>query len=359
LKTGKLVYSIYDLVACWDDAFRLQLFIDRPISTKIVAVKHGIVESHYRMLRKWHLEMEPQSLTLVAKRFFKSSELSVLMELIDKDPVTGERIFNKYNRSDGLIFTPESPDLYRFAAGTAENLFKWKWPEKLTADFLLERVPYQYVGEGSLVPFDMLYSVGGQDHALYHRTYLSADHPVCHVQSPAVVVECFYDAVDTRQWVPLHIRSDKTTANALRTVTSVLETMSENITVEEVALALGAKSSASAHAYGKIVLYTGQAAFSTLQGQLEKEFSRIPPFMIATLRLSDIQGGSSVNADPDRKIGRLEAWVGEQDRKYEWRMVVDSVSYRQATALCEPMAKALMEGRSYRSTFYPWSTLPA
>lgn len=190
------------------------------------------------------MEDPPSSLKFICKHFYRKQQLRHVMSMIVPDPIEkGAFLYKNYNRNDGLIFTPESPELYSLKPGACEYLLKWKWASQLSCDFVGE------LTEGSSLPsqdpqfleYDMCFAMRNES-IPYRRIRLAYNHVLreFYTRSPAavngpVVLECLYDGRKLRNWDVFCVRVDKSHANSFKTIANTIENIMEDITVEDLA----------------------------------------------------------------------------------------------------------------------------
>eukprot|EP00762_Andalucia_godoyi_P008693 ANDGO_00442.mRNA.1 hypothetical protein len=393
-------YSIYDLVACCSAPDSPKMYLRSPLSEKIKSIRDLIAEPHHRFYRKMDI-LPPESLRVLAKTFRTLKQVPELLSYISFDPSSGKRYYKKTNLNDGLVFTPESENLYHFAPGTAHNLFKWKWTDKLSIDFLLIRVQSPIVDPAEHV-YEIAFGAGGGEIGLYRRSRFPESITQSLGNSRMAVVECYFHPM-RREWQIFHVRTDKTYPNALMTATSTLETLAEHVTDAEIrdlstesarkqekeALERPASSLQSEFGprYEPIFSFdpdvddTDPSALASMRVRIPMAFRRygtspeeedmihrevaiMPAFSRMWLKLNILRYRSSEDAVADlsvlidvRKRVHQDGSItdaGFRRNDNAWRKVCD-VSLRQATLLCPEMRSELQAaaaghgGRSCRA----------
>lgn len=244
-------YSIYDVISFVKEFIHKETntTIDKIVSlrkesmtTRYKEITSGVTDPHYYYYQKVLRKPSPKCLKLIRKHFYDKTELMTVLNCIKEDPKTGEYIYKGYNKNDGLIFTPKSGELSAFKPGSNDYLMKWKWPNKLTCDFLVCPVNNSEIVEHARTSTDNCFYFYFQfKRKLTHFT-------VCQVKNiseslvarfrgldanEALIAECGYDLANHDGWYFLLIREDKNTPNAFKTVANTLENMLENVTVDD------------------------------------------------------------------------------------------------------------------------------
>ncbi|KAG0496131.1 hypothetical protein HPP92_000822 [Vanilla planifolia] len=121
--------------------------------------------------------------------------------------------------ADGLIFQGwDDPYVPR----THEGLLKWKYPEMNSVDFLFE-----IGGEGNQLLY--LYERGKKKLMDGSRVSFRDDDDV--VELSGKIIECSWDQ-ESRYWVCMRVRTDKSTPNDINTYRKVMRSINDNITEE-------------------------------------------------------------------------------------------------------------------------------
>ena len=149
--------------------------------------------------------------------------------------------------NDGLIFTCRSTP-YKF--GTDEHILKWKDANENSIDFILtldwpmidpdsederEGISTPYPDYYAMPTFNLGISMGNGQYSRYGTMFVEPKEweYLKSLNEPLVdrVVECHQD--DQRRWRFLRFRDDKTDANHISTVESVMESIQDRITESE------------------------------------------------------------------------------------------------------------------------------
>tara|TARA_A100001015_G_scaffold290406_1_gene363376 strand:+ start:350 stop:1327 length:978 start_codon:yes stop_codon:yes gene_type:complete len=148
-------------------------------------------------------------LGFIIKTFYNIKHVDCILQNI---------IPNMPYKSDGLIFIKiDDP----FMHGTNKNMFKWKRPEEHTVDFKVVHKNnnfYLYTSDQK-DPFCVLKDI--------HDTNIVDNINT----NKNTIVEFMYF---NNNFIPLHIRNDKHIANSTNTVKSTLESVKQNISIEQI-----------------------------------------------------------------------------------------------------------------------------
>lgn len=174
---------------------------------------------------------------LQAKLFVPQREIDRILKKIHVLP-NGQHEFydqgrNRRNKNDGLIFTADD-DTY--LQNQKENsLLKWKWLEHNTIDFKFI-APLWQSGDNEL----QFYCGGYRQQDIMIRKQKVSDEVRSMLDrdfrennANELVYECQYDRYQSC-WNVLHRRADKTDANFVTVVLATMETMVDNVTLEEI-----------------------------------------------------------------------------------------------------------------------------
>ena len=244
----KMRYLIYD--AC---AVAGELITGYSLTDRLAAV--------HRFVRAPQSAAADQPFTIDLKDYYDLEHLSWLFKHIA--PSRGEHLFTFVDENrglrhgtDGIIFTPvDAP--YRH--GTDPLVLKWKPAEMNSVDFLLAAEWRQEQGQGLTPRFKLLVSDRGALDFYAWIAFSPGDYQRFKhdSRSDERIVECVfdpnwvtieYDPTDptwNRQrrraggWRFLRVREDKNEPNRLTTVKSVVESIKDGVTKEEI-LAVGA-----------------------------------------------------------------------------------------------------------------------
>ena len=253
-KSGKLVYLIFDLLAIDNENVTGRPFLKRLGKTEEFIVKPFKGESdHYMSCR-------PSSTLTMTSEFarkypddvvhqpfqieMKKMELPYGMEMMFKD-----KIPNLPHGNDGLIFTSRDDP---YTHGTDQKILKWKPPHENTIDFRLQLGPFPGEdGENpdwdAMPPMGLLVNHGDRkdgyrwfaDLTLRDEEWKALQ--ALQQQIDGRIIECFRDPhIPERDvWRPKtdagvpRFRDDKTAANHISTVESVLESIRDAVTEQD------------------------------------------------------------------------------------------------------------------------------
>ena len=237
-------YTIYDVVTCTNEMDKTQSFTKESMTNRIRAIKKLINEPHYYYYKEVLHKQPPKTLKLYLKHFYKKQDLLKVLECIKKDPKTGEYTYKGFNKNDGLIFTPNDSKLSAVKPGSNEFLLKWKWPNKLTCDFLvvpisLSKIASQVTATNDTETNLFYFYFYHKGNPVYYDAIQIKAIPeevftkICTLrEQQGIIAECGYDAL-SQQWYFVLVREDKTTGNAYKTVANTIENTIENVTVDD------------------------------------------------------------------------------------------------------------------------------
>lgn len=244
-------YTVYDIVTCCitdpKNSSESKMISFRNLSTKdkLAAIRNNVVEPHHYYYKHCNgVQKYPQSLLVVIKHFYPKDRLKQVLDCITHDTKTGHFLYKGYNKNDGLVFTPNSSELYSFSPGANKYLIKWKWPEKLTADFLIQFLGVDYSENIKYFNFALYYHSMGRP--MFYRiasikqdnikdrqfleTLLSLERSVDNTNS--FIAECGFDKAEN-EWYVNNIRTDKNTSNGYYIILQNMENILEDITSSE------------------------------------------------------------------------------------------------------------------------------
>ena len=210
----------------------------RTLDKRLAYFREGIFSPYQKLYAKYPEEI--QHLPFIVE--FKRMELSYGIEMMFKDILP-----NLPHGNDGLIFTCRNTP-YQF--GTDQHILKWKPPEENTIDFSLQLVfptiepDAVDIREGRTSPFAdysakplfRLWVNEGSGKYLQWATMYAEDSEWEDLKSRAEplndrITECFQDK--NGRWRFLRFRDDKTEANHISTVESVMESIQDRVTMED------------------------------------------------------------------------------------------------------------------------------
>ncbi|KAL8763360.1 MAG: hypothetical protein Q9184_000831 [Pyrenodesmia sp. 2 TL-2023] len=220
------------------------LFLDgsslmhRTLDKRLAYFRENIFNPYQALYKKYPEEIQYLPFIIDFKKFELGYGIEMMFrEVLPKLP----------HGNDGLIFTCRNTP-YQF--GTDPHILKWKPPEENSIDFLL-RLEFPVVEpdeadmrDGFTSPFlDYsakpefgLWVYKGENDYLQWTTMFVEDSEWEHMQSLAEplhdrIVECFLDKHD--RWRFHRFRDDKTEANHISTVESVMESIQDRVTEDD------------------------------------------------------------------------------------------------------------------------------
>ena len=199
-----------------------------------------IVQSTYHNYSVTPLQLKVKF--MVGKKYF--NELRKLV--VESSTAPGHYIFTRIdskgqrqqNGNDGFIFTPENDS---YMQSTINGLLKWKWPGMNTVDMRIVSPFYNDNGELNLYTQanTLDYNHNTSDRAsdvLMRSTAVSNESQQKLNQllgnSSDAIIEFSYNS-KTGEWIPHNRRTDKNSPNFITTVISTLETIIDNVTINE------------------------------------------------------------------------------------------------------------------------------
>lgn len=288
LLDGRNNYSIYDLITfCKDKVISVR---SESMENRYDFIQRYITDPHYYYYQKVLRKPPPKCLKLIRKHFYDKTELMAVMECIKEDPKTGEYLYKQYNKNDGLVFTPKDAALSAFKPGANNYLLKWKWPNKLTCDFLVspdENGNLKEFAEGENDNIFHLYFHFSKSN--YYFTKIQVKEISPHIlakfmdlhKGTGLIAELGFDSTKNG-WYFLLIREDKTSPNAFKTIANTIENMIENITINDLKHYVAPDSNSDAyhkyvqsrgsfvHHYRERVMRLNQVAYFRLQHVSQK-----------------------------------------------------------------------------------------
>ncbi|KAI4151721.1 MAG: hypothetical protein L6R39_001963 [Caloplaca ligustica] len=220
------------------------LFLDgnslmhRTLDKRLAYFRENVFKPYQELYRKYPEEIQHLPFIIDFKPFELGYGIEKMFrEVLPKLP----------HGNDGLIFTCRNTP-YQF--GTDPHILKWKPPEENTIDFLLQldfptiEPDEEDIRNGftssfpdySAKPQCRLLVYKGDDDYLQWSTMFVEDSEWEHLKSLAEplndrIVECFLDA--RNRWRFHRFRDDKTEANHISTVESVMESIQDRVTEED------------------------------------------------------------------------------------------------------------------------------
>ena len=241
----ELKYLVFDCLVL--DGLRL---LDRPLDKRLGYFKEYVLKPYKAMFAKYPQEKELRPFVVEDK----STQFSYALEMMFKQIIPSVK---QLHGNDGLIFTCKNTP-YQF--GTDEHILKWKPPHDNTVDFLLHIVwslleadpddPDQTTQEDYLSfpdGFELYVNHGGRgDYNYYGSLYVTPkewdDLKALEKPLQDCVVECYLepssDGVDggnphPPRWRLYRIRDDKNDGNYVTVVQSVMESIEDHVTEED------------------------------------------------------------------------------------------------------------------------------
>ncbi|KAI4285871.1 MAG: hypothetical protein L6R38_000316 [Xanthoria sp. 2 TBL-2021] len=233
-ETMQLTYLVFDCL-CLDGNSAL---MHRTLDKRLAYFRENVFNPYKALYKKYPEEI--QYLPFIVD--FKKMELGYGIEMMFREVLPNLRHGN-----DGLIFTCRNTP-YQF--GTDSHILKWKPPEENSIDFLLQlEFPFvqpdaEDLDDGftspyldySATPKCKLLVFEGDGKYLHWadmfiedaewETLVALDEPL-----NDRVTECFMDP--RNRWRFLRFRDDKTEANHISTVKSVMESIEDRVTKED------------------------------------------------------------------------------------------------------------------------------
>ncbi|KAI8385005.1 mRNA-capping enzyme subunit alpha [Radiomyces spectabilis] len=228
----KLRFLLFDCLVVFG-----RMLITRDLNKRLGYLKGEVIKPHQNMLRKNPHMVHRQPFTVE----FKEQQFTYHLDL-----VFNEIIPNLKHGNDGLIFTSV---VAPYSLGTSNKMIKWKPANENSVDFKVHlRFP------GSSLPgvldynakprIDLYVWQGGQDYKLFDQLGITdqewrklfGDKPK---QLEGRIIECNYDPDLQRDynlpspWRFMRYRDDKPDGNHQSTVDSVLTSIRDAVTKEE------------------------------------------------------------------------------------------------------------------------------
>lgn len=238
LKNGeeKLVYLIFDCLA-----IDRENVMGKPFDKRLARIHDNIVKPLREFAKRYPDDVKAQPFQIE----MKAMQLGYAMEMMFKDVIP-----KLPHGNDGLIFTCKST---AYVAGTDEHILKWKPPHENTIDFrlLLGEFPKREDEDGQYDDWDakpeMELFVNGREGAKGYESY--ADLKVTEQEWEAMknlnqqldgrIIECYMEA-STGSWRPKlesdgspRFRDDKKDANHVSVVQSVMESIQDAVSEQD------------------------------------------------------------------------------------------------------------------------------
>ncbi|KAF2150706.1 mRNA-capping enzyme subunit alpha [Myriangium duriaei CBS 260.36] len=233
-------YLVFDCLAM-DGQSLLQKTLDK----RIGAVKAKVIEPQQQLFKKYPEEIQEQPFEVAAKDLQKAYGI----EMMFRDVLP-----NLPHGNDGLVFTCRTSE---YSIGTDQHIIKWKPPAENTIDFRLQLGDFPRLStnghtNGEMDEDDNDYSAcpelsllvnhGSGRHQVFAPLYVTDDEweSVKSMNAPidARIIECYKDA--SQRWrfkrekdgTP-RFRDDKNDANHISTVESVLESIEDAVSEQD------------------------------------------------------------------------------------------------------------------------------
>ena len=227
-----------------------QRLLDRPLDKRLGYFKEYVLKPYKAMFAKFPQEIAMRPFAVEDK----STQFSYALEMMFKQIIPSVK---QLHGNDGLIFTCRNTP-YQF--GTDEHILKWKPPHDNTVDFLLHIVwhmlepdpedPDQTMEEDYLSfpdSFELyIYHGGKGEYNYYGSMYITQTEweGLRALQKPLqdCVVECYLEPASDGvnggdphppRWRLYRIRDDKTDGNYVTVVQSVMESIEDQVTEED------------------------------------------------------------------------------------------------------------------------------
>tara|TARA_Y100000389_G_C17464064_1_gene524063 strand:+ start:66 stop:1013 length:948 start_codon:yes stop_codon:yes gene_type:complete len=161
-----------------------------------------------------YLNNSTNNFTIKIKKFFNMDEFDSMVE---------------YNKSldyetDGLIFTPINRKIYN---GTDRGTFKWKPTSENTIDF---EIKCDSDNKYRLVLWD------NKSKMEINKVFVTKEmsDEINQEKKIPIIVECKWLPHPVAVWAPIMIRKDKSHPNSVKTYMSTLETIDDDITLDDI-----------------------------------------------------------------------------------------------------------------------------
>jgi hypothetical protein len=240
LSFKKTVFLVFDVLAL-DNAFVYQ----RPFRERLELIRSDVMSRCKSYIeRHWKDAEGPDTPTmLIRKDFVPKADIGSLVSKLNYE--NGNRIFvdkasggRRHHRSDGFILQPAAS---AYVFGTDRDLMKWKWPELISVDLMVNlangRLQLSAEGPDSI----MIDCSGSAAIGKFDLMRLTADMEG--LKKTRCVAEMMYDPT-VGMWTYSHLRKDKNRANHIDTAISVFMEQAESVSVEELQYRLMARSEA-------------------------------------------------------------------------------------------------------------------
>ncbi|KAK4987866.1 Dcp1p-Dcp2p decapping enzyme complex alpha subunit [Elasticomyces elasticus] len=224
-----------------------QNLTQKPLDKRIGAFIYYVFEPYKTLLDKYPEELEHQAFTLTQKKFEKSYGTEMMFKDILPTLPHG---------NDGLVFTCRSTP---YVSGTDQHIIKWKPPHENTIDFRLEVGEFPILaeeegGDGTHPDWEampnlalMVYHGEGK-YEYYAELHVTDDEwesmKALNAMIDGRIIECYQDSEHRWRFKrekdgSPRFRDDKTDANHISTVLSVIESIKDAVSEQDLIAAAG------------------------------------------------------------------------------------------------------------------------
>lgn len=212
---------------------------------------------------------------IYVKQFFKKAQIDLLFKCIKQvsPDVYEYNDGNRRNKNDGIVFIPNDQDYFG-------SLLKWKWVGMNTIDFALS-APW-FDNKDKLMMYSSATDADKRTVLVHSRsTTLSAERrswllsTIAERKATNVIVEMQY-VRGSSSWVPIKFRWDKATPNHMTTVVATMETIIDNVTVDDIMKSCGIVASSSSSFSSS----SSSSSSSPPLSQFDKIRMRVDPYSV-------------------------------------------------------------------------------
>jgi hypothetical protein len=176
-----------------------------PLSKRLLVIRDQVITPYREKEAQLKIPFK-----LMGKAFWAKPQIGSIFEHVKE--IQGERFFkdhNRYHKTDGIIFTPDEP----YHPKTCQNLFKWKYMDKISIDLKVRVGQNQTLYFSCLGPSftDIDFDVKMKTEDLNRLKWDMSRYTDKNESSP-LIVEVAYDHW-TGTWTYHTIRPDKNKAN--------------------------------------------------------------------------------------------------------------------------------------------------
>lgn len=224
---------VFDCLAL-DGKPLLQRTLDKRLGFLMVSV----INPYNSLLQRYPTEVSEQPFHVMMKKLEKAYGIEMMLKDILPTLTHG---------NDGLIFTCRTTP---YITGTDQHILKWKPPHENTIDFRLQLGDFPIVEEDgerfqdfdACPTFDLLVWHGGKDQFFAPLHIEDAEWEGMKNMNQVLdgrIIECYKDSqgrwrmkIETDERIP-RFRDDKTHANHISTVNSVLESIEDAVSEDD------------------------------------------------------------------------------------------------------------------------------